>query len=129
MKRLALLLAVLPVLALAGDYHLRRDTLPPMPGGTTNVVKYVIPGGTGGEVIEVQTWGSANADTATVQRVSACKCVTNTLATAEASMAASCTAVTSLNSLTSGGLMQDYVLVTGTGTNVFNVALVVKQHE
>ena len=106
--------------ARAGDYGLIRDTVV-LPGGLTNSAKvYLRPSGWCGELIEFHMIGAGSADTATVSRVSACKCFTNTLCTvsntAGVTASVSLTA-TNFTAVTTAQGANDYILVAMTGTN------------
>ena len=122
------LVALFADVARAGDYAIVRDN-GKMPGGGTNTaVVLPHPSGFGGELIEFHVWGGGG-DTASVSRVSWCKCVTNSLAVM------ALPGPTSTNLLGSPFITvsqaigaNDFVLVAATGTNTFNYAAVWRVH-
>ena len=125
MKKIALILFAIvfaSMSAFAASF-LPVRTYDTMPGGGNNVLKIFInpPGDVSGcEIAELGMYGSATADTATVQRVTGDLAITNTIATltTNSPQAFFTTATTNVLCQSQVG-RRDYLLVTGTGTNKF----------
>ena len=118
-------------LATAGDYALNKQkiVLPATGIGTNSCKVYPTPSGWGAELIEFHLVGSGIADTATVSRVSYCRCITNTLCiVTNPGTTSVALSSTNFTAATSAWNANDYYLVSMTSTGKPTCYLVMRAH-